>query len=275
MKVRDIRILKKPLVLAGADEIDALEAKLWVTFPAGYREYVTKLGEGVLGGAFVRIYPPWRIEKDLLEWRKRIGKHWFWEKSRKLLPKERALECVIIGDTVNGDELIFHPVRPNQLFILPRDSEKASVAGADLLEAVERMCSSGELTEPFAERDFEPYDSRKEKRRAAKEEVADPEGESLAEIVSMGMAWAKRRKALNSARKDLRTYGGGKDRKTTLRYEALILDGKYPNQPGYLAVFQVDDKTSGREIGTFLWRMPDDSHGSEYWPNHANLGKIE
>jgi hypothetical protein len=273
LNISDVRILQKPLVLAKPHEIDGLESKLWVTFPSGYREYVTKLGEGVLGGRFVRIYPPWRIDKELADWRRRIAKYWFWESSGELLPKERALECIIVGDTVNGDELIFHPVQPNRLFVLPRDSEQARVAGADLLAAVEWMCSSGELSEPFGEREFEPFDSRKEASEGQKGEVSDPEGESLDAIVTLAMEWAKRRNALKSAQKELQRQTG-KDKRTTLLYQTLVLEGKYPYQPGYRAVFRVEDKESGLEIGTFQWSKGEDSEGSEYAPNQANLAKL-
>jgi hypothetical protein len=273
LNISDIHILKKPLVLATLAEIDALESKLWIAFPPGYCDYVTQVGEGVLGGTFVRIHPPWRIEKELGDWRRRISKYWFWKASHELLPKERALECIIIGDTVNGDELVFHPTRPNRLFVLPRDSEKALVAGADLLEAVEWMCSSGELTEPFREREFEPFDSRKETREDKEAEVGDPEGETLDEIVTLATGWTKRRSALKSAQKELRAQIG-KDKKATVLYQALVLEGKYPYQPGYLAVFRVDDKASGLEVGTFRWFKTEDSEGSEYAPNHANLSKL-
>jgi hypothetical protein len=272
VNISEIRILKEP-ILATSAEVDALESSLWVTFPAGYRDYITRLGEGVLGGSFVRVYPPWRINKELSDWRKRINKHWFWERSRELLPKERALECIIVGDTVNGDELVFHPARPNHLFVLPRESKQALNAGSDLLAAVEWMCTSGELTEPFRERDFEPFDSRKEARQDPNDEVADPEGGALDEIVILAMAWAKRRNALKSAQKRLREQTG-KDKKTTLLYQALVLEGKYPYEPGYLAEFRVQDKASGLEIGTFRWSQGEDSEGSEYSPNHANLAKL-
>jgi hypothetical protein len=283
LNIKNVRVLKKPLVLAHAGEIDALESKLWLTFPSGYREYVTKLGEGVLGGTFVRIYPPWRIDKELGEWRQRISRYWFWEKSRGLLPKERALECIVIGDTLNGDELIFHPTRSNRLFVLPRESEKAIVVGSDVLEAVEWMCSSGKLTKPFSERDFEPFDSRKDARHARETEITDPEGESLNQIVSLGLAWAKRRSALKIAQTDLRRQVAyythkdvlvAKEEKATLLYEALVLEGKYPYEPGYLAVFRVDDKASGLEVGTVHWSMTQDSRGYHYAPNHANLAKL-
>lgn len=55
VKIEDVRVVGKPLVLATGGEADALASRLWVTFPSGYREYVTRLGEGAFGGSFVRI----------------------------------------------------------------------------------------------------------------------------------------------------------------------------------------------------------------------------
>ena len=166
MTLSSFQILGGPLVRATDAEVTKAEEQLWLKFPDGYREYVTTLGEGVLGGSFVRIYPPWRILRELDEWRARIKQYWFWDKGRKLLPKERTVESVIIGDTVNGDELVFHPGRPNRLFVLPRDSGAIFEAGSDLLSAIEWICGSGKLTCKFAERNFEPFDSRKQKKAA-------------------------------------------------------------------------------------------------------------
>ena len=136
MKIDDVRVVGEPLVLATQADIDGLESRLWFTFPEGYRDYLTRLGEGVLG-SFVRIYPPWRVENELAAWRRRIAKYWFWDEGRDVLPKERAMECVIVGDTVNGDEIVFHPSRRDHLFVLPRDDEQIFDSGADLLATVE------------------------------------------------------------------------------------------------------------------------------------------
>lgn len=65
-----------------------------------------------------------------------------------------------IGDTAEGDELIVHPDNPERVYVLPRDSEDIYLAGNGLPAAIEWLCSSGTLTEPFAERNFEPLDSR-------------------------------------------------------------------------------------------------------------------
>ncbi|MNQ89351.1 hypothetical protein D3C85_1046570 [compost metagenome] len=62
--------------------------------------------------------------------------------------------------TYDGDELIIHPGDPERIYVLPRHSEAALVAGHGLVAAIEWLCSSNVLTEAFIERDFEPFDSR-------------------------------------------------------------------------------------------------------------------
>jgi|HubBroStandDraft_6_1064221.scaffolds.fasta_scaffold14060_3 hypothetical protein len=270
MKIEEIRPSKKELVLAAPADVDALASRLWITFPEGYRDYVTKLGEGVLGGTFVRIYPPWRIEKELTEWRRRIGKYWFWDKSRELLPKERAVECVVIGDTVNGDELIFHPSRPNVLFILPADSEKVFQAGRDLLAAIDWMCKSGELTEPFDDRNFEPFDSRLEPSPSgAKGANDDPPGETLDDLVELARLWAKRHAVKAAARKELRK-STPKRSKAELLYEGLLIDGPSQLDIGYGIAWRILDKESKTPLGTFRWGQGDGHQGSEYRPAKTN-----
>lgn len=156
MKLAEVTV-EGTLVIPTAAELDELEETLEASLPAGYREFMLGLGEGVLGGAYVRVYPPWRIGRELQSWRDRIREYWFWEG----LAKERALEAVVVGDTLDGDELIFHPSDPDEIWVLPRNSEQALRAGRGLWEALEWLCSSGVLTESFAERRFEPFDSRK------------------------------------------------------------------------------------------------------------------
>jgi hypothetical protein len=276
--LEQVRITGKPLVLATPAEVDALEAELWITFPKGYREFVTKLGEGVLGGDLVRVYPPWRIAKELGEWRRRIAKYWFWDKSRAALPKERALECVIIGDTTNGDELVFHSSRPGTLFVLPRDAEKADALTGDLWVAVDHLCKE------FTERDFVPFDSRKEKKRET-EKVVDPEGESEEALAARAKEWAKRHGMRKEAQHDLRdmlkdddikgvTKKVSAEQKTTLLYEALVIDGDDPSE-GYVAVFRIDDKKTGMEIGGYTWSKTEGSSGGTYVPHFTNIAKLK
>jgi hypothetical protein len=275
MKLDDVRVVAEPLVRASAAEVDALEARYWLTLPKGYREYVTRLGEGTLGG-FIRIYPPWRIEKELAEWRRRIDKYWFWDAGRDVLPKERALECVVVGDTVNGDEIVFHPGRPDRIFVLPRQSEVVRDAGPDLLSAVDWICTSGELVEPIAKLDFEPFDSRNapaDDAGDAEQESTDPPGESLKDLVAAAQRWVERHGVRESARKRSRPFGS-KERKLELIHESLVIDGRFPNEPGYAIAWRIIDKQSGLELGVYRWHKSESGEGSAYEPNNANLAKL-
>ncbi|MDR0781168.1 MAG: SMI1/KNR4 family protein [Pseudomonadales bacterium] len=273
MKIEDIKIIETPLVLASPAEVDALAARLWVTLPSGYREYVTQLGEGILGGSLVRIYPPWRVEKELSEWRRRIDKYWFWDAGREKLPKERALECIVIADTLNGDELVFHPSRPDRLFVLPRQSEQIFEVGGDLLSAIEWMCSSGELTEPFSEREFEPFDSRIETVEENEPASAtDPEGESLQDIINIAQQWAKRHDVRKIARKNIRE-NAPKGAKTEPVYEGIIIDAPSPLEIGYRAEYHIIGKDK-KTLGVSRWftnaQMPDGFGGYSYEPAKSN-----
>jgi hypothetical protein len=140
----NITVIGGPLVLSTHQEVDAAEAHLGIRFPTGYREYVTKLGEGPLGGSYIRIYPPHRIfgrtSNNLLQWRQRISEYWFWDLGRDLLSKEEALQSVIIGDTFDGDELIVHPSNP--VFVLSRNSDGIYVAGDDGLPGRSNGCAA-------------------------------------------------------------------------------------------------------------------------------------
>jgi SMI1 / KNR4 family (SUKH-1) len=168
MDLAKVKRLKGKLVLASTAEVDALESKLKCRMPDGYREYITTLGEGFLGGTYVRVYPPWRITgpvDSVDEWRKRIRQYWFWDKGKKVLTKAQALESIIFGDTYDGDELVFLSADPDWIYVLPRNNENIFKIGPGLSKAIDWLCSSGVLTEVFKEREFDPFDSRKISRK--------------------------------------------------------------------------------------------------------------
>ena len=137
----------------------------------------------------------------------------------------------------------------------------------------------------FGERNFTPFDSRKEavKRGQSPAKVVDPEGESLDDLVALAKQWAKRHSARKSAQRELKQNLPGmlgdspklKDEiKSTLLYEALVMEGEYPYEPSYLVVFRINDKKSGLELGQFSWHVEDGSSGYQCAPNEANIAKI-
>jgi hypothetical protein len=145
---------------ADAAEVAAAERALGLRFPTGYADVITRFGQGVLCG-YIRVYPPGEIvagENSHLAWRERIGEYWFWDEGVDVLSKERALECVLVADTLNGDELVFHPSAPERVFILPRSEEMIYAFDGGLFPALDWLLNAGVLAEPVEDRTFEPFD---------------------------------------------------------------------------------------------------------------------
>jgi hypothetical protein len=145
--------------------VDSAERLLGVRFPQDYRDFISRFGEGLLGG-YIRVYPPYQIvegDNSVTEWRKRIDEYWFWDEGKEILSKEKALECIIIADTMEGDELVAHSSEPSRLYVLPRHEETIYVAGESLMSAIGWLMTSGVLTDPIEDRSFEPFDGRSSK----------------------------------------------------------------------------------------------------------------
>jgi hypothetical protein len=266
MNLKTIRVVGGPLVRASAADVANAESQLWLTFPQGYREYVTTLGEGVLGGSFVRVYPPWGVLRELAGWRERIRQYWFWDKGRKALPKERAFESVLLGDTVNGDELVFHPGKPDRLFVLPREREQIFDAGSDLLAAVEWMCDSGKLTQRFTERNFEPFDSRKEKTPGRPAAAAGGSADTLDAMVADLQKWAERHGLVKAAQRSFKEWLAAYDEplfglrkkkvkkqkiKVVLKDQVLVYQPEKYAQPQVVTTLTLVDSETGFHLGEY------------------------
>ncbi|MGL5275190.1 SMI1/KNR4 family protein [Myroides sp.] len=142
------------LFLPTAEDINNCEQQLGFTFEEDYNTFMLQYGTGILGGTYIRIYSPTRIIKGQSEWLERVTQYYFWEDGEDILTKEQVLESICIGDTLDGDEIIFYQ---NQYYVLPRYEENIYALGATLNDAIEWLCTAGILTEAFVEREFEPF----------------------------------------------------------------------------------------------------------------------
>ncbi|MDM1378905.1 SMI1/KNR4 family protein [Myroides marinus] len=142
------------LFLPTAEDINNCEQQLGFTFEEDYNTFMRQYGTGILGGTYIRIYSPTRITKGQSEWLERVTQYYFWEDGEDILTKEQVLESICIGDTLDGDEIIFYQ---NQYYVLPRYEENIYALGATLNDAIEWLCTAGILTEAFVEREFEPF----------------------------------------------------------------------------------------------------------------------
>lgn len=159
MDLSSIHVIGTPHDCATPEQLHRAEQHLGLTLPSGYHQYVTHLGAGVLGGTYVRIYVPEEIlsgENSVTAWRQRINEYWFWGPGQTGLGKSQVIAGVVIGDTLDGDELFVLASHPGAIFVLPRHSEEILLAGNDFWSALDWICGSGVLTEPFNERIFEP-----------------------------------------------------------------------------------------------------------------------
>ncbi|RAU19836.1 hypothetical protein DN062_01820 [Nitrincola tibetensis] len=142
------------------EQVASAEETLGFKFPDGYSDFVTRLGEGSYSN-FVRVYLPSRIVEEHREFQDRWKQYFFWDKGHEVLTKEQIVESFIIADTVQGDELIFHPAQPNRLFVLPRYHDTVFVAGNGFPAAVDWLCKSGQLTDPITFDCFESWQQRR------------------------------------------------------------------------------------------------------------------
>ena len=192
---------------------------------------------------------------------------------------------MIVGDTVNGDELIFHPGTPDRLFVLPVEKEQIFEAGSDLLAAVEWTCASGKLTKRFTERNFEPFDSRKQKKRPVASAATTQSGskDTLDETVAALQKWVERHGLVKAAQKHFKEWLDkqtepliGMDMKVVrkdkvkvkLKEHVLILPDKYPVAAG------PDHTLSRRFRDQLLFRSVSTVHGPR-WDNPNRRGDAQ
>jgi hypothetical protein len=159
----DIYAVTERLQPATLEQVAAAEAALGVRFPPGYAEFVTRFGEGAVSN-WVRVYPPSRVPEEHPGQRERRQEYYFWEEGADVLTREQVTASVLLADTYNGDEVIFHPGQPAGLFVLPRDEGAIYALGGTLEEAIAWLCTSGTLTAPIAFKSFEPATGRAARR---------------------------------------------------------------------------------------------------------------
>jgi hypothetical protein len=114
-------------------EVESLEQHLGFSLLSGYREFITRFGEGDYCDLF-RIYPPARIREEYALHREFLREHeyhQFFKGSDSVLSKKQLQECILIGDSHDGDYIEYHPSMPDKLFVLPRHDDKIHILKAD------------------------------------------------------------------------------------------------------------------------------------------------
>jgi len=110
------------------EDIDSVEQAYGIRFPAGYSEFFQRFGEGELSE--ICVFSPIRIVQQVEEWRSMALEGWFMINQSTEISAEKAMGCYLFADTQSGDDFIFHPDSPDDIYVLPRYSNDAiSVKG--------------------------------------------------------------------------------------------------------------------------------------------------
>ncbi len=111
-KFKDIYLVFNKLITATNEQIIKVEKKFGFKLPESYIHYITFLGEGLYSG-FIRIYLPDRIKDNsnsILV--KRLH--------NDILNKYDFDKLICIGDSMEGDQIVFCPEYTNKIFICSR-----------------------------------------------------------------------------------------------------------------------------------------------------------
>lgn len=154
--IDDIEVVGGTTYPATDAEVDALEAELGMSMPAGYREYVTRLGHGNL--CSLRVTSPTEMLARLEEHIGMMAVYWFWTDPLGEFGQDEAMASVPIADTWHGDQVVAWPGDSDRLFVLWRDAD--SVYGWDrgLLELADFFCRMESDAPPRAALRFEPME---------------------------------------------------------------------------------------------------------------------
>lgn len=103
----------KPL---GGQELAALEQQGQFRFPQPYRDFMKTYGGGTYGGAICINGPDFNLLKQYAE-------EDFWEYDNSPIRREQMKECVVIGNSIDGDYITIHSAVRGYI-LLPRGSEQ-------------------------------------------------------------------------------------------------------------------------------------------------------
>lgn len=140
------------LQLLSEGELVSLEHQGQLKFPESYRDFMKTYGTGTYGGAICINCPDF----DLL---KKYAKYDFWKYDNSPIRREQMKECVVIGNSIDGDYITVHSDVDGYI-MLPRHSERIELFPArneDFLSTISKIGYA--LYDEDLENYFEPAGS--------------------------------------------------------------------------------------------------------------------
>ena len=150
----EVEIIKQDIVCEEPHYFDYSEYN--DKLPEDYHDFITFFGEGLFGG-YVRIFPPFTIHMIMLGWPYAIQKvsHF---KNNKVLSRDNLKEAIIIGDTLDTDQIICFD---KNYYIYSWQGDILIFKVGNKLKDVFKWYASGEYWEAANFNTFTPFISRK------------------------------------------------------------------------------------------------------------------
>lgn len=124
------------LSTSSADEVDAAEAQLATSLPAGYPEYVTTLGKGEYCG-YINVFSPTIIVNNQLGKKPPLEEFChLWDGAEFGITPERLAKAILIATSIDGDWVVFEAGVPDAVYVLPESEEVIYKAGPTLMDAL-------------------------------------------------------------------------------------------------------------------------------------------
>jgi hypothetical protein len=152
---RDFYLVQDELRLWTDADVEATEAAAGEQLPSGYGSLLTTLGDGMISGV-LRVWSPSEFEDKQRFFREVTQAAWFFEEPDETFSREEALESVMVADSLDGDQIIFHP-GSGRLHVLPRDDERTYDVGTEMGDVVAWYQDSGILWRRHPFRYFESF----------------------------------------------------------------------------------------------------------------------
>jgi hypothetical protein len=159
MPFADVYLVTNKLQTISQEQLALLQKTLGFPLPVGYAEFMATLGIGDYCG-LLRVYEPDAIPEENRQTQALWQEYFSWEDGRDVLPREEVARCVVFANTIDGDNLLFHPRIPDRLFVLPRHDDTIYWVPECFLNPLEWYDQSGLVTPAPAFKTFESYCDR-------------------------------------------------------------------------------------------------------------------
>lgn len=101
------------------NQLDQFQKASGLPLPSAYREFLETFGIGTYGGALCISFPDTEVLKEFVS-------YGFWLHENAPITQEELGECVVLGNSIDGDFLAIHP-KVTGLILLPRHDEYIKV----------------------------------------------------------------------------------------------------------------------------------------------------